>query len=312
MPRGPRIDAPGFLHHVMGRGIEKRKIYQDDADRDEFLKKVGSIATQTTTPIYAFALMPNHFHLLIRSGPAGLSNFMQRLLSSYVMYYNRRHKRVGHLFQNRYKSIPCEEEVYFGRLVRYIHLNPLKANLVKDMAQLDEYPWTGHARLIRESPDKWFACDYTLAFFGETKKIARQAYRRFMLIRENPDQEEVLAQGNVSGKDLIPEEGFCNDIRILGSSVFAKDLLQVNGHAGGPEDHDNLLELARDDIIKFCATAGIPLQVLMSSTRSGVVTELRKSLVRNFVRELGLSQAETARLLNISVPAVSYLLKISS
>ena len=112
MPRGARLDAPGTLHHVIVRGIERRNIVDDDKDREDFVSRQGKLSEETGTAIYAWALMPNHAHILLRSGTAGLPNFMRRLLAGYAVSYNRRHKRYGHLFQNRYKSIICEEDPY--------------------------------------------------------------------------------------------------------------------------------------------------------------------------------------------------------
>jgi REP element-mobilizing transposase RayT len=104
MPRQARLDAPGTLHHVIVRGIEKRKIVDDRADRDNFVSRMGQIASETDTVIYAWALMTNHVHILLRSGQCGLSKFMRRFLTGYAITYNRRHYRHGHLFQNRYPS----------------------------------------------------------------------------------------------------------------------------------------------------------------------------------------------------------------
>jgi putative transposase len=126
MPRQARLDSPGTLHHVMIRGIEQRRIVNDDQDRREFVQRLGALAEETQTLVYAWALMSNHAHLLVCSGPLGLATFMRRLLTGYAVSYNRRHRRHGHLFQNRYKSIVCEGDSYFTELVRYIHLNPLR------------------------------------------------------------------------------------------------------------------------------------------------------------------------------------------
>jgi REP element-mobilizing transposase RayT len=120
VPRKARIDAPGALHHIIVRGIEKSKIFKDHADRQSFIERIGDI------PCYAWALMPNHFHLLLKTGLTPNATIMRRLLTGYAVYFNRRHRRRGHLFQNRYKSILCQEYNYLLELVRYIHLNPLR------------------------------------------------------------------------------------------------------------------------------------------------------------------------------------------
>ena len=128
MPRQARLDTPGTLHHVIIRGIEKKPIVDDIKDKKEFVFRIGNLSTEEKTTIYAWALMTNHAHILLRSGPNGLSKFMRRFLTGYAIYYNHRHKRHGHLFQNRYKSIICEEDAYFQELVRYIHLTCLSAS----------------------------------------------------------------------------------------------------------------------------------------------------------------------------------------
>ncbi len=140
MPRGARLDTPGTLHQVIVRGIERRNIVDDDQDRQNFVVRLGRVAAESHTAIYAWALMGNHAHVLMRSGPGGIAAFMRRILTGYAISYNRRHRRYGHLFQNRYKSIICEEEAYFTELVRYIHLNPLRAGIVDTLARLDRYP----------------------------------------------------------------------------------------------------------------------------------------------------------------------------
>ena len=136
MPRQARLDAPGTLHHVMVRGIEGAKIFYDDKDRKNFLSRIGKLVGNTGTRILAWVEMDNHAHLLLFSGQSGISRFMRRLLTGYAGWFNRRHQRNGHLFQNRYKSILCQEDQYLLELVRYIHLNPLRASVVKSMEEL--------------------------------------------------------------------------------------------------------------------------------------------------------------------------------
>jgi putative transposase len=124
MPNRYRIDAPGALHHIIGRGINRQRIFKDDADRDNFLDRLGNILSETQTACFAWALIPNHFHLLLRTGTTAISTVMRRLLTGYAVSYNFRHRRHGHLFQNRYKSILCQQDPYMMELVGYIHLNP--------------------------------------------------------------------------------------------------------------------------------------------------------------------------------------------
>ena len=154
MPRQARLDAPGVLQHIMARGIERRKIFWDDKDRSSFLERLAVILEETQTQCYAWTLIPNHFHLLLRTGPTPLSKVMRRLMTGYAVTFNHRHRRAGHLFQNRYKSVVCEEDPYLLELIRYIHLNPLRAGLVNDLKELDKYSWSGHSVLLgkRKNP----------------------------------------------------------------------------------------------------------------------------------------------------------------
>jgi putative transposase len=132
----------------MARGIERRKLFRDDKDRKSFLDRLANILEETQTQCYAWALIPNHFHILLRTGTVPLSKVMRKLMTGYAVTFNQRHKRSGHLFQNRYKSIICEEDPYLLELIRYIHLNPLRAGMVKDLKELDKYPWSGHSAIL--------------------------------------------------------------------------------------------------------------------------------------------------------------------
>ena len=164
MPRKARIDAPGALHHIICRGIVRRKIFNDDADRDNLLQRLGIILKETSTPCYGWALIPNHFHLLLRTGKVPISTVMRRLLTGYAVSFNRRHRRYGHLFQNRFKSILCQEDLYLKELVGYIHLNPLRAKLVAELKDLSKYPYGGHSAIMgkqkRDFQDVDTCCDY--------------------------------------------------------------------------------------------------------------------------------------------------------
>ena len=147
MPRLARLDAPGVFHHVMIRGIERRNIFRNNKDREDFLNRLGKLLPETQTTCYGWAFIPNHAHFLFRTGQVRLSTFMKRLLTGYAVSFNRRHKRNGQLFQNRYKSIVCQEDVYLKELIRYIHLNPIRAGVVVNLEELNKYPYCGHSTL---------------------------------------------------------------------------------------------------------------------------------------------------------------------
>ena len=246
MPRQARLDAPGVLQHVMARGIERRKIFMDDKDRASFLERLALILEDTQTQCYAWALIPNHFHILLRTGPTPLSTVMRRLMTGYAVSFNIRHRRSGHLFQNRYKSVVCEEDTYLLELTRYIHLNPLRAKLVEDLKSLDKYPWSGHSVLIgkQKNPlvpeippaieeDKYLAektVEDVLQYFGKSLKEARRKYRVFVEKGIKRGRRPELQGGGLirsSGGDKAvllgqkKEDREKSDQRILGSGGFA-------------------------------------------------------------------------------------------
>jgi REP element-mobilizing transposase RayT len=180
----------------MVRGIERRRIVNDVADRQNFIMRLGELSAGTKTAIYAWALMTNHAHILLRSAEIGLSGFMRRLLTGYAISYNRRHRSWGYLFQNRYKSIICDENSYFTELVRYLHLNPLRAKQVKSIDQLDRYRWSGHGVLMGKIKNDWQDRDYVLKWFGKNEGEAKRAYRNY--VKKGIDQgrrPELVGEG---------------------------------------------------------------------------------------------------------------------
>ena len=235
MPRQARFDAPGTLHHVMIRGIEGKSIFRDNWDRKEFVTRLGKLTKETGTRVLAWSLLRNHCHILLFSGPSGLALFMRRLLTGYAQGFNRRHKRRGHLFQNRYKSIVCEEDPYLLELVRYIHLNPLRASIVKNLGELDRYPWSGHRVLMGREKNDWQERNYVLQQFHRREKDAVRTYWRFM--EEGKDlgrRPELVGGGLIQSLGGWSEvlslrrqgEKVEYDARILGGGDFVSDILR--------------------------------------------------------------------------------------
>lgn len=315
MTRQARLDAPGTLHHVIVRGIEQRKIVDDFHDRKDFISRMGKIASETGTPVYAWALMTNHAHILLRSGPSGLSRYMLRFLSGYAASYNRRHRRHGHLFQNRYKSIVCEEDRYFRELVRYIHLNPLRAKLVESLAQLDRYLWCGHAVLMGKIKNDWQDRDYVLKWFGAKKREAKRAYRQF--VREGIEQGHrsdlvggglIRSQGGWSAVKAMRRRGVRekSDERILGSGEFVEQLIRQSDQSR--KEHFSAFQLSQKAsalVGQVCKEQNIRVDTLKSGSRRRNVSMVRAQLAQKLVEGLGLSLAETGRHIGVSPSAVA-------
>ena len=318
MPRGARLDAPGTLHHVMVRGIEGMNIVEDDKDREYFVTRLGLVATGTGTSVYAWALMSNHAHMLLRSGSAGLSTFMRKLLTGYASYFNRRHKRHGHLFQNRYKSIVCEEEPYFLRLVSYIHLNPLRAGLVGSLEELERYRWSGHAVVLNRIRHEWQNRDAVLEYFGKRDSSARQAYREFVASESGLGRQPELTGGglirSIGGWSEVKSlrkrgEKQFSDERILGSGEFVKEILdEVDDGRKEQFPAVPMEQEARKRLERLCREKGVSKQALQAGSRTRQCSAVRKQLAGEYVGELGMTYAGAARLLGISASAVNQIL----
>ena len=314
MPRLARLDAPGVLHHVMGRGIERKEIFFSDADRSDFLDRLAVLVEDGALDVYAWVLMPNHFHLLCKTRSRPLSSSMRKILTGYVVNFNRRHCRYGHLFQNRYKSIVCQEDRYLKELVRYIHLNLLRAGLVKDMAELSRNPWSGHSALMGKVKREWQDTDYVLSLFGQDR-YRRRDYEKYVqkgaalgrrpelvgggLVRSLGGWSEVLSLRSRGEKQR-------SDQRILGDSEFVQDVisgldglvkknLRLSGHRIDME------ALAQ----QVCRKYNISLTELCSGSRRRVIVEARGVASWIAVRELGYSGADVARYLGVTNSCVT-------
>ncbi len=314
MPRQARLDVPGTLHHVIVRGIERCKIVDNQEDRQDFVSRMGKIASDTDTIIYAWSLMTNHAHILLRSGPSGLSKYMRRLLTGYAISYNHRHFRHGHLFQNRYKSIVCEEYVYFRELVRYIHLNPLRAKLVKTLSELDRYPWCGHGVLMGKFKNDWQDRAHVLTCFGKKEGEAKKAYRNYVQkgVAQGRRPELVgggliRSQGGWSQVKALRRLGICevSDERILGSSNFVRQVIKEADESFKYQfPSEERRQKVQQYIEKICAKEKINAQTLRSGSRGRHISRVRLQIAKKLVEEYRLSLAETARQLGVSTSAV--------
>jgi REP-associated tyrosine transposase len=319
MPRQARLDTPGTLHHVIIRGLERGTIVRDDADREAFVTRLGDVAQTTGTAIFAWAVLPNHAHLLLRSGPAGLSRFMRRLLTGYAVTFNRRHKRVGYLFQNRYKSIVCEEDAYFQELVRYIHLNPLRARQVQTLRALERYRWCGHATVLGRRPQPWQDRRAVLAWFGASERKAVPRYRGFVregiALGRRPDLVGGGLVRSAGGWAAVrafrrQKETLLGDPRILGSADFVAYLLRdaEAQQAAALRRAVTSQEIATA-IRAACTRHHVDLAELQQGGRRGALSQVRAELARELVARLGASLATAARHLGVSTAAVSKILR---
>ena len=147
MPRGPRKRSNSSIYHVIIRGINKQIIFESDDDRYEFLSRLKSFIDENKFIMFGYCLMDNHVHLLVQEIEDDISTIIKRISASYVFWYNKKHERCGHLFQERFKSEPVETESYLLTVLRYIHRNPIEAGLSKDIL---DYKWSSYKEYIQE------------------------------------------------------------------------------------------------------------------------------------------------------------------
>ncbi len=319
MPRKSRIDAPGALQHVIIRGIERRKIFRSDYDRKNFLSRVSELISETKTDCLAWALLPNHAHILLRTGSVPLSVFMSRLLTGYAAWFNKEYRRHGQLFQNRYKSILCQEDRYLKELVRYIHLNPLRAGLVGDMGGLDKHPWCGHSVLMNKRKQPWQNCDYVYRFFSDQKKEARRRYREFVKKGISEGRRSDLTGGGLlrSSGGWRGLKGFRKagvrvkgDERILGDSDFVENVLRSAEEALEEKYALKAMGYDFDRAVERVAEVMDMAQGQVTAFGKSPQTVKARALLCFWAhRKLGMSTIEIAAKLKISQPAVSRLSK---
>jgi len=315
MPRKSRIDAPGALQHLIGRGINRQEIFSDKADYKDFLNRLGGILSESNTSCYAWALIPNHFHLLVRTGNVPVSKVIQRLLTGYVVTYNRRHRRFGHLFQNRYKSILCQEDPYLLELVRYIHLNPLRAKLVSDHKALVRHPYCGHGVILGRKKNEWQDAEYILRLFGDKEATARRRYNEF--VRKGIEQGK---RPDLIGGGLLRSQGGWGavmalrrsesyqkgDERILGDGDFVDEILS---QAEEQLQEKYRLQAEGYDLEKLIDRVGeiteMSPEKIMNSGKEKKSVQARSILCYWATDRLGISQSQLGKILKLSQPAVS-------
>jgi putative transposase len=281
MARRPRLLAPGVLYHVIVRGNHGQKTFLNPSDYHAYLERLGRYRKRLGVTVYAYCLMPNHVHLLVETGSQPLSRFMQGLQQSYTQYFNRKHRKVGHLFQGRYKAIVCDKDEYLLSLVRYIHLNPIRANMVQ---KLDEYPYSGHRNYAESRVSEVLEPGRVLDMLG-----GRTGYRRFVL--------EGLKDGH--REDYYQVE----DQRFLGAAEFAQKLKRKVNEEEIPRRKKQLSIVFRS----AARAVEVELQVLEGADRGWEVSQSRALVGYVLIRRLGYKLKDVAKCLGRDVATVSSL-----
>lgn len=284
MARKPRLHYAGALFHVMVRGNSGQDIFADDEDRSRFYLFLQEGVEKFGHRIHAFCLMRNHVHLAIQVGEKPLSRIMQHLCFRYTQWVNSRQKKVGHLFQGRYKAILVDADAYLAELVRYIHLNPVRAKLVKDPGK---YFWSGHRAYIGQETLPWLTTDWVLSQFGRRLKSARARYDEFVQYGRKEGRRQEFHEGTSGG-------------RILGDDSFVEGVYEKS------EQHEEKAESLDEIIERVGKEYGLTEDEMSAPGRQRVRAEAR-ALIAYLVRETsGLSLTELGRRMRRDVSTLSF------
>lgn len=209
MARKPRFHVAGAFYHVMLRGNDGQTIFFSDKERCRMCLLIQEGVEKYGHRIHAFCFMKNHIHLLVQVGNASLSKIIHNLSFRYSQFINRVHQKKGHLFQGRFKAILIEEKNYLLRLLRYIHMNPVRAFLVEDPK---DYRWSSHGTYLGQTEFVWITTDHSLGKFADGLGEARLKYRDFVLQQESEDELQELRQGFSDGQ-ILGDDKFIENIR---------------------------------------------------------------------------------------------------
>lgn len=281
MARRPRVFAPGLLYHVMVRGNQRQKTFLDPTDYKAYLERLSRYRKRYGYTVHAYCLMPNHVHLLLESSQQPLSKFMQGLQQSYSQYFNLSHRKVGHVFQGRYKAIVCEKDEYLLELVRYIHLNPVRSGLVQEPGR---YRYSGHREYAEGKASAVMDPRKVLGMLG-----GKARYRAFV--------RDGISEGH-------KEEYYqVEDQRFLGSEGFGEKLREEQEEPR-PKRRKSL-EL----VIKVLSEKlGTGVAELRSADRSWAVSKARTTIGYVLVRRQGYGLGEVAKYMGRDPATVGTLL----
>ena len=288
MARRHRVHFPGALYHVISRGNQRQKIYKDDLDYQRFETLLGEMVKRHSLTLYAYVLMPNHFHLLLEVGRRPLSKAMQTLLYRYTHRYNQRYRKSGHLFQGRYKAILCDRDNYLMVLIRYLHLNPVRAGMVSDPAR---HRWSSHATYLGGKSTGGIAVEEGLKLWGARRGEAVKAYQRF--IRDG------LGAGH---QDEYYE---VKDQRYLGDDHFVESVSRRIDE----QEQASPVKITMEEIVtELAQETGTTARVLLSKGRGRKESGLRAQAAYIGREVGGISLTEAAKYLRRDLSTLSLAL----
>ncbi|MCC7449528.1 MAG: transposase [Anaerolineae bacterium] len=291
MPRKPRLHVDGGSYHVIMRGNHRQPIFHHPADRDLFASLVSEALDRFDMRVHAYCWMTNHVHLLMQVGETPLGRAMMCIASRYARHKQRQEPTTGHFFERRYRALLIDANAYFLELVRYIHLNPVRAGLVTDPAR---YTWCGHAAYLGLHRAPWLTTEFVLNIFGNELRAARRAYQQFV-----QSGMAVVSDGGKDDDTFV--RGSVEDSRVLGSDAFLRTL---------PQPLPRKVDISLDEVIaSVCAIYGADRASLGAPGRSRRLAHIRAIVVYHAARLKVATLSEVARTFNRSASTLSETLE---
>jgi putative transposase len=313
MARGPRLDCRGSLHHVYSRAVEGRSIFSDPREAEELLGRFDLLIPRTGARVFAWALMPTHFHLLLECGREPLHILMQSILSGFCTTFNRRNGHRGHVFMSRFHSILVDKDSYYTNLLRYIHLNPVRAGLVPSLHELCSYPYTGHPGISGGFARTFHDADGALSLLAGSRETALAAYERLLCTAVPADTEGILTRGNlmVTRGGILVQKGPVEDQRrfdfqggVLGQLDFAKRICdELAGRNRIAIRRPCVHQQVEESLELVLSRFNLSRRQFFSKSWNGRKSEARAVLF-HLLSAHGLSQADIARFLHVTPQAV--------
>ena len=307
MPRKARITITGAIHHVMSRGIEGKEIFTSNEDRRFFLNHLENLLSKSGYLLYAWCLMGNHYHFLIRVNDFRLGTFMRLLNGCYAQYFRKKSGSRGYLFQDRYKSIVAQDQFYIEEMVRYIHLNPVRAGICKTMEELDDYPWTGHAVLVGVKSWNIQNREDVLKRFDKKRNRAIKLYRAFL--KAGLEKESTM-YSTIRDSNQQSENIHNTGCWVIGNKEFVQKAIGT--------DKGNKMRIARyakenisiEDVIrKISESYGLSVEEILNRGRRNLRSEARKVCAFVCNRHYHFPVIQIARYFDVSSPSVSNMIK---
>jgi putative transposase len=307
MPRKARLTVTGAIHHIMSRGNAGMQIFVDDEDRRFFLSVLENLLKKNGYLLYAWCLMDNHYHILIRINENPLGSFMRLLNGRYAQYFRKKSKTRGYLFQDRYKSIVTQDQNYIEELVRYIHLNPIRAGICAGMRELDRFPWCGHSVIIGNRSLKSQNTTDVLKRFDCNKKEAIEKYREFLIngLEKEPEFYRSVRSAN-KGSENIHNTGswVIGNREFVAKALAAQNAQQIRFARYAKECID-----IEEIIGKIVPAMNCSKEEITRRGRNDSRSKARKMCAYILNHHYAIPVIQIARYFKISSPAVSMMIR---